>query len=173
MPFLTFILRNLRRATRRTLLTLLSLSLSLFLVTSLSWSFSGVHGIAAASAESAEWRVAPRKAAQKNPVATDEQSLAIGRRLYQRECLSCHGITGKGDGPAAGELERPAGDLSSPTTLSQSDGGLFWKITIGRKPMPSFRTLLTDKERWHVVNYLRTLVDQDGGPTREARPSVR
>ena len=33
---------------------------------------------------------------------------------------------------------------------------MFWKITEGKKPMPSFEKLTTEDERWHVVNYVRT-----------------
>ena len=119
-----------------------------------------IGGVALAAEPSTEWKVPAWKAKQRNPIPPDERSRAISRALYQRECLSCHGATGKGDGPAAAELERSPGDLSSRATARQSDGELFWKTTIGRKPMPSFKTLLTDEERWHVVNYLRTLEEQ-------------
>ena len=118
-----------------------------------------VGGVALAAEPSTEWRVPAWRAKQQNPMPSDERSRVIGRALYRRECLSCHGATGKGDGPAAGELERSAGNLSSRATLRQRDGELFWKTTIGRTPMPSFKTLLTDEERWHVVNYLRILAE--------------
>jgi mono/diheme cytochrome c family protein len=39
----------------------------------------------------------------------------------------------------------------------QSDGALFYKITEGRGPMPSFKTTLTEQQRWDVVNHIRTL----------------
>ena len=141
----------------------------LLLAIPLSETFSGLERIALASAEPMEWRIAPRKASQQNPYAADKSSLALGQWLYQRECLSCHGVTGKGDGPAAAELERSAGDLSSQATGRQSDGELFWKITLGRKPMPSFKTLITNEERWHVVNYLRTLSRTAPEAKRSAR----
>jgi mono/diheme cytochrome c family protein len=112
---------------------------------------------ARADSQPSEWRVPSWKARQQNPIPPDRPSLAAGLELYQRECLSCHGVAGKGDGPAAGELERSAGDLSSRHAPAQLDGELFWKITIGRTPMPGFKTLLSEEERWHVVNYLRTL----------------
>ncbi len=37
-------------------------------------------------------------------------------------------------------------------------GEHFWKITIGRGPMPSYQKDLTEEERWHVVNYIDTFI---------------
>lgn len=51
--------------------------------------------------------------------ATREPS---GAELYARFCASCHGISGKGDGPAAASLRNPATDL---TTLARRSGGRF------------------------------------------------
>jgi len=39
----------------------------------------------------------------------------------------------------------------------QPDGSLFWQITEGRKPMPSFKKDLSEEQRWQVINYVRTL----------------
>jgi len=108
------------------------------------------------------WTVPAGKAEKQNPIPLNEESVARGKTLYERECLSCHGVSGKGDGPAARDLERSPGDLSDPTLRDQTDGELFWKITIGRRPMPGYRKLFTSEERWQVVNYLRTLIAQRG-----------
>ncbi len=45
-----------------------------------------------------------------------------GAVLYKQYCESCHGSTGKGDGPVAASLQRPPADL---TTLAQRSGGQF------------------------------------------------
>jgi mono/diheme cytochrome c family protein len=34
---------------------------------------------------------------------------------------------------------------------------LFWKLTEGRKPMPSFAENYSDEDRWNVINYLRKI----------------
>src|ERR1019366_1287418 len=39
----------------------------------------------------------------------------------------------------------------------QTDGALHWMITEGHTPMPTFKTSLTDNQRWELVNYIRTL----------------
>lgn len=104
-----------------------------------------------------EWKAPARAARKKNPVAADEKSIAAGKAAYTRECFSCHGEKGKGDGPAAKDLEVSPGDLSNPKLWDQTDGALFWKITEGKKPMPSYEKTFSEEDRWNVVNYIRTL----------------
>jgi len=103
------------------------------------------------------WRAPARAANLKNPMRSDAASLAAGKAMYTRECASCHGDAGKGNGPDAADLSRPPADFAAPTVAAQSDGELFWKMTEGRKPMPRYARTLRDEERWHVVNYIRSL----------------
>lgn len=112
--------------------------------------------LAGLSAED-EWKSPSRAAKKKNPIPLDDKSADLGRKVYVKECLSCHGDKGKGDGPSAKDLETKPGDLSDAKLWDQSDGALFWKVTEGRKPMPGFEKTLKEEERWHVVNYMRTL----------------
>src|ERR1035437_4569976 len=114
-----------------------------------------------------EWKAPARAARKKNPVAVDEQSVAAGKALYTKNCLSCHGEAGKGDGTAATALEKPPGDLSRAIMWEQSDGALFWKLTEGRKPMPTFETLTSETERWQIINYVRTLAPKPAEPTSQ------
>ena len=101
--------------------------------------------------------VAPKTAdAKKNPLSSDAGTLAAGKAIYIKECLSCHGKTGKGDGPSAAQLETPAGNFTSAQTQDQSDGALYWKISEGRKPMPSFKKKLDENQIWQSVVYMRT-----------------
>ena len=104
-----------------------------------------------------DWNPPPRAAAKKNPVAPDSRSIALGQKVYAHQCLCCHGARGEGDGPQAKDLDPSPHDLTSDAVSSESDGSLFWKITEGKKPMPSFRKQISELERWDVVNYLRTL----------------
>jgi len=110
------------------------------------------------------WTAPARSAKVKNPIPSDEASIAAGKVSYVRECFSCHGTTGRGDGPGAKALEKNPGDLSKPTMWDQTDGALFWKITDGRKPMPSFDKTLSEEQRWQVVNYIRTLAPKPATP---------
>jgi len=117
------------------------------------------------AADEEPWKAPARAAKKANPIPSDEKSIAAGKVLYGRECLSCHGSLGKGDGPAAKDLEKSPGDLSKPTMWDQTDGAVFWKLTNGKKPMPSFEKNLTDDERWQVVDYIRTLAPKPADKT--------
>ncbi len=50
------------------------------------------------------------------------QDAGAGRELYERYCMSCHGLNGKGDGPMRQVLNIPPADL---TELSFGAGGEF------------------------------------------------
>jgi mono/diheme cytochrome c family protein len=101
--------------------------------------------------------VAPAAARQiRNPVPPTEASLAQGRQIYQQNCMVCHGVGGRGDGPAARTLRPPPADLAQ-HVAAHTEGELWWWITNGvaGTPMPAWRTVLSDVERWHVLNYIK------------------
>jgi len=103
------------------------------------------------------WSVPPEAKTLVNPVPMDAPTIAAGKAVYEDRCANCHGESGDGKGREAWKyLVKPADftDLSKMST--RTDGELFWKITVGRKPMPSFESKLSDDERWMVVNYIRT-----------------
>jgi mono/diheme cytochrome c family protein len=101
----------------------------------------------------------PNMGAPTNPVSADDISINRGKELFQINCAVCHGEQGKGDGPVASFLQKtkPA-DLTSPAVQVISDGAIFMVITNGMPgTMPALNENLTVRERWDVVNYLRTL----------------
>lgn len=101
----------------------------------------------------------PNMGAPKNPIPADQASIARGAELFHINCTACHGEDAKGDGPIAVFLQnkKPA-DLTSPAVQFLSDGAIFMVITNGIPgAMPPLNENLTVRERWDVVNYLRTL----------------
>jgi len=119
---------------------------------------------AAYCADEKPWVAPARAAARKNPVAVNETSLALGKAVYERECIDCHGATGSGSGRLAKKLEKRPGDLSSPKMWEQTDGALLWKVSEGHDPMPAFKNTTSDQERWPVINYIRSLAPKPGDP---------
>jgi mono/diheme cytochrome c family protein len=105
-----------------------------------------------------KWTAPAAEARKKNPVAVSESSLAAGQKVYVKRCVACHGKTGNGDGPDAADLGIHPAKLSDPLIREETDGALFWKITVGKKPMPNYNTRLSPTDRWNVINYLRSLV---------------
>ncbi|MEA1786543.1 cytochrome c [Arenibacter sp. GZD96] len=106
-----------------------------------------------------EWVVPAKFKTMKNPTdAKDKENLAIGKALYAKQCASCHGKKGWGDGPKAKEMKGDLGDFSAASTQKQTDGELYYKITEGRDDMPGFtKKIPSEEDRWLVVNYMRTL----------------
>ena len=104
-----------------------------------------------------KWAAPAAEARKRNPVAVNESSLGAGKKIYLKRCLACHGKTGNGDGPDAADLGIHPAKFSDPALLEETDGALFWKITVGKKPMPNYGTRLSPTDRWNVINYLRTL----------------
>jgi mono/diheme cytochrome c family protein len=119
--------------------------------------FFSIKSFSGSADKSEQWTAPSRASQRKNPVSPDANSVAAGKTVYIKECLSCHGSTGKGDGSAAKDLTKSPGDLSNPKMWEQTDGALFWKITTGKSPMATYEKLLTEQQRWNVVNYTRTL----------------
>lgn len=106
------------------------------------------------SAQASDWAAPARAAKRANPVAPSAQTMAAGKAVYLKSCASCHGQSGDGNGPKAKDLDKhPESFLKG--FSGQSDGALFWKITEGKKPMPSFETDLSPTQVWQVVTYIR------------------
>ena len=103
----------------------------------------------------------------KNPIASSAESIEKGKALYlersKGNCIFCHGETGSGNEANFPKLRRKPADLTNKERMNaMTDGEVFWKITkgingimpAGEKKMP------TEEERWHVVNYIRTLAKE-------------
>ena len=127
----------------------------------LTYAYSGGDATGADSI-SEKWVSPAPSAAKKNPIASTQESIGAGQKIYSKTCATCHGKTGDADGPAVIELNIHPAKLSDPQLATESDGSLFWKITTGKKPMPAYGKRLSETDRWNLVNYIRTL------PKREA-----
>ena len=99
-----------------------------------------------------------------NPVPFSPESIAKGKELYfernKGNCVFCHGDTGAGNEANLPRLRRKPADLSNKERMTaMTDGELFWKISTGiPQIMPAGENRMKKpEERWHVVNYIRTL----------------
>jgi mono/diheme cytochrome c family protein len=108
-------------------------------------------------AQNPPW-VAPKESDNiKNPLAGNTAVLGDAKTLYTGNCGPCHGDKGRGDGPAAAGLNPKPADHSSVAVQNESDGALFWKLTQGRAPMPGYKKIFSDQQRWELIVYIRTL----------------
>ena len=99
----------------------------------------------------------------KNPTTVSPESIAKGKELYMERskgnCVFCHGDTGAGNEANLAKLRRKPADLTNKERQgAMTDGEVFWKISKGIQGiMPAGEKRMTEEERWHVVNYVRTL----------------
>ena len=108
-------------------------------------------GVAAAWAQG-EWKAPAEAKATKSTV----KGVGSAKKTVETNCVPCHGPGGKGDGAAAAALPTKPADWTSDKVQKETDGEIFWKISNGRGPMPPWKHL-PEKDRWEVVNYIRTL----------------
>ena len=98
--------------------------------------------------------------------ATTAALVAKGKEVYGANCVQCHGAGGKGDGYGAPFLVPTPRDFTSAqfkfrTTASgqlPTDDDLFRTISRGANGtgMPPWSYLLSDEERWALVDYVKT-----------------
>ncbi len=86
-------------------------------------------------------------------------SIDSGMTLFANHCGICHGRSGVGDGPGGAGLPRPPADLTAPHTGQHTAGDLFWWLTHGipASGMPPFGGMLSQDERWDLINFVRAL----------------
>ena len=87
-------------------------------------------------------------------------SLAIGRRIYEKDCAACHGIDGRGDTAAAKVLSPRPRNLADPIDMARvDDGRMYTAIKFGRPgtAMGGWGELLSPVDIIHLMRYVRTL----------------
>jgi mono/diheme cytochrome c family protein len=102
------------------------------------------------------WKAPATAKSIANPLKSNSEATAEGKKLYSNMCAVCHGNKGRGDGIAGMTLKPRPSNLTQALVQDQTDGEIYWKLTEGRAPMASYKELLTEEQRWQLVNYLRT-----------------
>jgi mono/diheme cytochrome c family protein len=96
---------------------------------------------------------------QENPVTGGDVSIQRGAELFKINCVPCHGAEGKGDGVIGTFFKYKPANLTSYDTQQNSDRALFYIISTGVKGrMPPLNENFSVRERWDLVNFIRTLV---------------
>ncbi len=111
-----------------------------------------------AFSQTATWEVSADQATKKNPLEILPKNLALGRNIFKRTCVACHGEKADGKGLIQST------NLIDEKFQKQTDGVVFYKISTGRDKMPPFGAMLKEDEIWSVINYLRVLVDPSAIP---------
>src|SRR5712664_1570979 len=119
------------------------------------------------------WVVPEEVKKLKNPLPPSESTLKAARGIYMDECAKCHGERGKGDGPEAMMHSPAPADLTDAGHMNTvTDGEIFYQISEGRKPMPSFKKRLTEGQRWGLVLLVRSFSAPTPSPIQEKKPDA-
>ena len=133
--------------------------------------FAGVLTLAAisivlAAREKRTWNIPDEAKQRKNPLQSSPSALQAAGDLYLDNCAQCHGDKGKGDGPEATMYDPLPADLSNfKFNSGLTDGEIFYQISEGRKPMPSFKLRFTQEQRWQLVLLVRSFTAPPAAPS--------
>ena len=92
----------------------------------------------------------------KNPIPWSENVEVVGKELYAKYCLHCHGSNGGGDGKV-GKVYKGVPVYSSAALKDISGGHIFHVITHGKGRMWPHGSQMTPEERWKIVHYVQRL----------------
>lgn len=123
----------------------------------------------------------------RNPFGLgDATALAAGEQLYHSHdpsCATCHGNDGRGSGPMAPYLEPSPADFAAPSMLyafREHQDYVFWWVSDGvaETPMPAWKDIMSETERWQVITYAWQLGEQgaqnpSAGTSGQPRRSYR
>lgn len=135
----------------------------------------GLIGLAVALAfvRNKTWAIPPEAKAMKNPLTPSDANATAAKQLYSDQCANCHGDSGKGDGSDAMMYDPAPSDLTDVAKMSKvTDGEIYYQISEGRKPMPSFKKKLTEEQRWQLVILVRSFAGQPAPLPPTKQPAV-
>jgi len=142
------------------------------------WLFGGYYSIVAGSTVrhqiAAEQGIPEPYTRQRNPLPVTAQNAQRGAAVYEANCASCHGATGRGDGPASANLRPPPPPAElgwlAKIPASRRDAFMYWSIAEGGgrfgTAMPAYKGKLTQDEIWAVVGYIQARLPKLPPPAR-------
>ena len=100
------------------------------------------------------------EAVMKNPIPATAKSIKTGKQLFDILCSTCHGVEGRGDGIVGSKFTLRPFDLTSVEVKARSDAFIWSQMTFGGVFMPVYANDLSPEERWHVLNYVRQVLQK-------------
>ena len=98
------------------------------------------------------------------PLEVDASLISLGKTKFEIYCSVCHGYAGDGDGLVHRRAEQlqqgywlPPTSVHDPRIQTQPIGNIFYTISNGKGKMAGYAAVLSPKERWAIVSYVRAL----------------
>jgi mono/diheme cytochrome c family protein len=92
-----------------------------------------------------------------NPIAYSQESVQRGKGAYGYYCIQCHGPLADGLGTVGQSFAPLPANLKAPNVQDQSDGSLFYRISLGFNRHPPLWYTVAEDNRWAIINYVRSL----------------
>ena len=98
-----------------------------------------------------------------NPIAMSRESIDRGKEAYGYYCAQCHGPRADGYGTVGQSFSPLPANLRKPYVQNQTDGMLFYRVSLGYKREPPLADTVAPEDRWAIINYIRSIAEpQDG-----------
>lgn len=120
-------------------------------------SVASIAFLTVAFVQGSDWKAPSSAKALSNKVKTSSKSVKAGKSIFESKCVVCHGEKAKGDGPGGKALNPKPANLTSEKVQTQTDGEIFWKITNGRGAMVKWESIISETDRWNLVNFIRSI----------------
>lgn len=97
---------------------------------------------------------------------TSPVSLGNGKEIFESKCAVCHGLTGKGDGPIATQLDPAPAVLADPLLTGDDntvayDNFQIINVGIANTAMIGWADILSESELWDVTYYVRSFSNEN------------
>ena len=96
-----------------------------------------------------------------SPIASSEENIAAGAILYGQMCTQCHGEEGKGDGAISRNGHIVGIPSYSGKLKDLPEGKMYHTLQYGKGLMGSHASQLSQKDRWLIIEYIKTLQGND------------
>ncbi|MDO9257600.1 MAG: c-type cytochrome [Bacteroidales bacterium] len=115
--------------------------------------------VAMAQKAGGPWTIPAKYKSMKSTVKAGDASIAtVGKDLYMKNCKSCHGAKGLGDGTKSASLKTAIPSFATAKFKGQAVGDVYFQSYVGRDEMPNFEKKITDEaDRWALVAYIKSL----------------
>lgn len=109
---------------------------------------------------------------------TDSASVAAGAKIFAQYCETCHGKTGKGDGPTGKSLNPHPRNFTKPSEFKSKNDEEAFKVinkggaSMGLSPlMVAWGSVLKEQQIWQVLAYVRSFAQPVAKPAPSPAPA--